>query len=30
MQLRKTGPDAPREIFCETGTIFAVEQVASP
>jgi phenolic acid decarboxylase len=28
MELRKTGPDAPREIFFETGKIFAVEQVA--
>jgi phenolic acid decarboxylase len=26
-QLREAGPDAPREIFFETGTIFAVEQV---
>jgi len=25
-QLRETGPDAPREIFFETGTIFEVEQ----
>ena len=29
-QLRDAGPDAPREIFFETGTIFSVEQVASP
>jgi phenolic acid decarboxylase len=28
-QLREAGPDAPREIFFETGKIFAVEQVAS-
>jgi phenolic acid decarboxylase len=28
-QLREAGPDAPREIFFETGNIFAVEQVAS-
>ena len=27
MQLRKAGPDAPREIFFESGTIFAVEQI---
>jgi len=27
IQLRETKPDAPREIFFETGTIFAVEQV---
>ena len=26
-QLQKTGPDAPREIFFETGTIFEVEQI---
>jgi phenolic acid decarboxylase len=28
-QLRETGPDAPREIFFETGTIFEVEQILS-
>jgi len=27
MHLRKAGPDAPREIFFESGTIFSVEQV---
>jgi len=27
MQLRQKGPDAPREIFFETGTIFSVEKV---
>ncbi|MGD9578505.1 MAG: phenolic acid decarboxylase [Syntrophorhabdus sp.] len=27
MKLRETGPDAPREIFFESGTIFSVEQV---
>jgi len=27
MQLREAGPDAPREIFFETGTIFSVEEV---
>ncbi len=27
MELRQIGPDAPREIFFEKGTIFAVEQV---
>jgi phenolic acid decarboxylase len=26
-QLREVGPDAPREIFFETGTIFEVEQI---
>ena len=26
-QLREAGPDAPREIFFETGTIFQVEQI---
>ncbi len=26
-QLSETGPDAPREIFFETGTIFAVEEI---
>jgi phenolic acid decarboxylase len=26
-QLREAGPDAPREIFFETGAIFAVEQI---
>ena len=25
MQMREAGPDAPREIFFESGTIFAVE-----
>jgi phenolic acid decarboxylase len=30
MQLREKGPDAPREIFFETGKIFAVEEVSSP
>lgn len=25
MKLRETGPDAPREIFFESGTIFSVE-----
>jgi hypothetical protein len=28
MHLREKGPDAPREIFFETGAIFAVEQVS--
>lgn len=27
MQLRESGPDAPREIFFETGEIFAVENI---
>jgi len=27
IQLREAGPDAPREIFFETGTIFEVEQI---
>lgn len=27
IKLREKGPDAPREIFWETGVIFAVEQV---
>ena len=27
MQLREAGPDAPREIFFETGTIFSLEQI---
>jgi len=27
MQMREAGPDAPREIFFESGTIFAVEQI---
>ena len=27
LQLREGGPDAPREIFFESGTIFSVEQV---
>jgi phenolic acid decarboxylase len=27
MQLREAGPDAPREIFFESGNIFAVEQI---
>lgn len=27
MQLRESGPDAPREIFFETGKIFAVEKI---
>ncbi len=27
-QLREAGPDAPREIFFETGTIFEVEDVS--
>jgi phenolic acid decarboxylase len=26
-ELREKGPDAPREIFFETGTIFEVEQI---
>lgn len=26
-QLREAGPDAPREIFFETGKIFAMEQI---
>ena len=26
-KLREAGPDAPREIFFETGTIFAVERI---
>jgi len=26
-ELREAGPDAPREIFFETGSIFAVEQI---
>ena len=26
-QFREAGPDAPREIFFETGTIFEVEQI---
>jgi phenolic acid decarboxylase len=26
-QLREAGPDAPREIFFESGTIFSVEQI---
>jgi phenolic acid decarboxylase len=26
-QLREAGPDAPREIFFETGKIFAIEQI---
>ena len=30
MQLREAGPDAPREIFFETGTIFSVEEAPSP
>jgi phenolic acid decarboxylase len=29
-QLREKGPDAPREIFFETGTIFSVEQIPPP
>jgi phenolic acid decarboxylase len=27
-ELREAGPDAPREIFFETGTVFAVEQIS--
>jgi phenolic acid decarboxylase len=27
IQMREAGPDAPREIFFESGTIFAVEQI---
>ncbi|MFO7462274.1 MAG: phenolic acid decarboxylase [Desulfatiglandales bacterium] len=27
-QLRDVGPDAPREIFFESGTIFSVEEIA--
>lgn len=30
LQLREAGPDAPREIFFETGTIYAVEQIDGP
>jgi phenolic acid decarboxylase len=29
-QLGEAGPDAPREIFFETGKIFSVERVGSP
>ncbi len=29
-QLREKGPDAPREIFFESATIFSVEQIPPP